>query len=88
MLSAVRKAVDSTIAKPPAAGAVCPVRPFQDFGCFFVAMMKPLGIMPHVQLDADVPIEVGPRSCATIACDMSQMLKGVSERTFFDGLDF
>jgi len=43
MLSAVRKAVDSTIAKRPAAGAVCPVRPFLDFACFFVTMMSASG---------------------------------------------
>jgi hypothetical protein len=90
MLSAVRAAVHSMIAKRPAAGVACSVRPFLDFGCLFVAMIKPLGIRPHVQLDADVSIEVGPRSCATMACGMSEMLKAVSERrmTFFDGLDF
>jgi hypothetical protein len=87
MLSAVRKAVDSTIAKRPAAGAVCPVRPFLDFACFFVTMMNASGIRSHVQLDADVPIEVGPRPRAIIARGMSEMLKGATERTMtvFDG---
>jgi hypothetical protein len=75
MLSAVRKAVDSTIAKRPAAGAVCPVRPFLDFACFFVTMMNASGIRSHVQLDADVPIEVG-LDRAMIACGISEMLKG------------
>jgi hypothetical protein len=51
MLSAVRKAVDSTIAKRPPAGAVCS-GPLLDFGCFFVAMMNPLRMFSsHVQLD-------------------------------------
>jgi hypothetical protein len=89
MLSAVRAAVDKTIAKRPATMAVCS-GPFLDFGCFFVAMMNPLRIKSHVQLDADVPIEVGPRPRAIIACGISEMLKGGSERrmTVFDGLHF
>jgi hypothetical protein len=87
MLSAVRAAVESTFAKHPAAVAVCS-GPFLDFGCFFVAMMNPLRIRSHVQLDADVPIEVGPRPRAIIARGMSETLKAVSERkmTAFDGL--
>jgi hypothetical protein len=51
MLSAVRTAVHSTIAKRPAAGAACPVRPFLDFGCFIVAMTNPSGISSHGQPD-------------------------------------
>jgi hypothetical protein len=86
-VESVRAAVESTFAKRPAAVAVCSGL-FLDFGCFFVAMMNPLRIRSHVQLDADVPIEVGPRPRAIIARGMSETLKAVSERkmTAFDGL--
>jgi hypothetical protein len=40
MSSTVRTAVESTIAKRPAAGPVCFARPFLDFDCF-LAMMNP-----------------------------------------------
>jgi hypothetical protein len=68
MLRALYLAVDSTMAKRPAAAAVCFARPFLDFDCFLAAMMNPLGGSGCKRgLTLTPPVEVDLRSCATIA---------------------
>ena len=86
MLSTVRTAVESTIGTRPAAGAVCSVRPFLDFGRFLVAMMNSLGASLHLQLDP--PYRSRSSIGATIARCVSKMLKAISERAWslFNGL--
>ena len=80
MLSTVRTAVESTIGTRPAAGAVCSVRPFLDFGRFLVAMMNSLGASLHLQLDP--PYRSRSSIGATIARCVSKMLKAISERAW------
>lgn len=80
ILRVVRTAVESTVTKRPAAGAVFPVRPFlDDFGRFFGGMIS-LGIRSCVQLGADAPIEVRSRSFSTISRHMCETLKSAGER--------
>jgi hypothetical protein len=53
MLSALHAAVDSAIGKCLDALAGAFARRFLRFGCFFAAMMNPLGVRPRLQPDPD-----------------------------------
>jgi hypothetical protein len=88
MLTTLCRAVDSTSGTRFTAGAASLARPLFDLDRFFAAMDPPLRGSSLEARSRRFPVEVDLRSCATIACRASEMLKAGSERemTDIDGL--